>query len=54
MLAVTMTFCLWIEIRKWYLNRTKLRAYSKLKEIPILGIGGRFIGQVNKIQKNKK
>lgn len=46
-LGITTAFCLWIEIRKWYLNRTKLRAYSKLKEVPILGIGGRFIGQDN-------
>lgn len=38
---------LWIEIRKWWLNRTKLRAYSKLKELPILGVGGRFIGKDN-------
>ncbi|XP_031634581.1 probable cytochrome P450 313b1 [Contarinia nasturtii] len=47
LLGVSVIFCLWIEIRKWYLNRTKLRAYSKLKEVPILGIGGRFIGLDN-------
>lgn len=46
-LGITAIFCFWIEIRKWYLNRTKLQAYSKLKEYPILGIGGRFIGQDN-------
>lgn len=47
LLGLTTILCLWIEIRKWYLNRTKLRAYSKLSEVPILGIGGRFIGQDN-------
>lgn len=46
-LGITATFCLWIEMRKWYLNRTKLRAFSKLKEYPILGIGGRFLGLDN-------
>lgn len=40
-------FCSWIEIRKWFLNRTKLRAYSKLKSYPIFGVGARFIGQDN-------
>lgn len=44
LLGITVIFCLWIELKKWYLNRTKLRAYSKLKELPIIGIGGRFIG----------
>lgn len=47
LLGVTAVFCLWIEIKKFILNRTKLRAYSKLKSYPILGIGGRFIGQDN-------
>lgn len=44
LLGSTVIICLWIEVRKWYLNRTKLRAYSKLKSYPIIGIGGRFIG----------
>lgn len=45
--AITFIFCAWIEIRKWRLNRTKLKTFTKLKEYPILGIGGRFIGQNN-------
>lgn len=45
--GIAAIFCLWIEIQKWILNRTKLRAYSKLKQWPILGVGGRFIGQDN-------
>lgn len=40
-------FCVWIEIRKWYLNRTKLRPYAKPKEFPVIGVGGRFIGKNN-------
>lgn len=49
LLSIIGAFCAWIEIRKWYLNRTKLRAYSKLKEWPVLGVGGRFIGVDNEV-----
>lgn len=35
--------CAWIEVKKFYLYRTKLRGFSKLKEYPVLGVGGRFI-----------
>lgn len=45
--GVTTIVCAVIEIKKWRVNRTKLMGFSKLKEYPILGIGGRFIGQNN-------
>lgn len=47
LLSIIGGFCLWIEIRKWYLNRTKLKTFPKLKELPVLGVGGRFIGADN-------
>lgn len=49
LLIIIGAFCVWIEVRKWYLNRTKLKAYSKLKEWPVLGVGGRFIGVDNEV-----
>lgn len=36
-----------LEWRKWRLESTKLRNYQKLRGVPILGIGGRFIGLNN-------
>lgn len=48
-LSIIVGFCVWIEIRKWYLNRTKLKSYSKLKELPVFGVGGRFIGADNEV-----
>lgn len=49
LLSVICGFCLWIEIRKWYLNRTKLKSYSKIKGWPVVGVGGRFIGADNEV-----
>lgn len=49
LLIIIGIFCFWIEIRKWYLNRTKLKTFSKLKELPVVGVGGRFIGADNEV-----
>lgn len=46
-LSVASILFLCLEWRKWRLNTTKLKNYQKLRELPILGIGGRFIGQDN-------
>lgn len=46
-LTVTSIVFLWLEWRKWRLSSTKLKNYQKLRELPILGIGARFIGQNN-------
>lgn len=49
LLSLIGAFCLWIEIRKWYLNGTKLKSFAKLKEWPVVGVGGRFIGADNEL-----
>lgn len=46
-LGATIAYCVWLEIRKWQLGCTKLKAFSKITGLPILGVGGRFIGQNN-------
>lgn len=46
-LGVAVAYCVWFEFRKWQLGCTKLKAFSKITGLPILGIGGRFIGQNN-------
>lgn len=45
--GVTFAYGIWIELKKWHLNRTKLKAFGKLKEYPFVGVGGRFFGQDN-------
>lgn len=45
-LIIFITFVLYGEIRKWFLNR-KLRHFGSVDQIPILGVAGRFIGKSN-------
>lgn len=46
-LGISIAYCAWIEFKKWRLDGTKLEAYTKVKGLPILGVGGRFFGQNN-------
>lgn len=46
-LCVVSIVFIWLEWRKWRLESTKLRNYQKLRSIPFLGVGGRFIGNSN-------
>lgn len=39
--------CFYFELRKWRINRKQIKNYQSLKEYPIIGIAGRFIGQNN-------
>lgn len=45
--GVTILISVWFELKKWHLNRTKLKEFARLKGYPFIGVGGRFIGQDN-------
>lgn len=47
-IVLVLAVCVFLfELRKWYLNSTKLKNFVELKGIPILGLGYKFIGKAN-------
>lgn len=41
--VIFVLFCAWVEVKKIYLNRTKLKAFHQPPQYPVIGIAGRFL-----------